>query len=135
MGDDALDDWQLHDVTPLHLQLYGTIKIRILSGKDPPNTRLPSMRELANTVGVNPAIVSKAFNRLKRESLVNHTKLGYSVSDGQVFIAQIRKEEAKTKACTLVWELTELGYMPEEIMAEVSCYVGKLIHRQDQPNY
>ena len=130
-----MDDWQLHDVTPLHLQLYETIKIRILSGKYPPNTRLPSIRELANAVGVNPATVSKAFDRLKQESLVNRTKLGYSVSDDQVFIAQIREEEKKTKACTLVRELTALGYKPEEIMTEVSYYVGKLIHRQDLPNY
>ena len=67
------------------------------------------MRELANTVGVNPATVSKAFDWLKRENLVNRTKFGYSVSDDQMFIAQIREEEAKTKACTLVRELTEVG--------------------------
>lgn len=129
-----MDDWQLHDVTPLHLQLYETIKIRILSGEYPPNTRLPSIRELANTVGVNPATVSKALDRLKREKLINRTKLGYSVSDDEAFLAQVREEEAKTKACTLVRELNELAYKPEEIMDKVSYYVGKLMRKRDQMN-
>ena len=134
MGDDTLEEWHLHDVTSLHLQLYETIKTRILSGKYPPNIQLPAIRELAKTVGVNPATVSKALDRLKREKLIIRTKLGYSVSDDEAFLARVREEETKTKACTLVRELSELAYKPEEIMDKVSYYVEKLIRRRDQPN-
>ncbi|MBN9009892.1 MAG: winged helix-turn-helix transcriptional regulator, partial [Rhizobiales bacterium] len=53
--------------TPLHRQLYESLRAHILDGKLPSGTRLPATRELANDLGVSRNTVIAAYDALLAE--------------------------------------------------------------------
>lgn len=55
---------------PIFLQLIEQIKQGIVSGVLPVGTAVPSIRQLANELGVNPNTVSKAYKRLERDNVL-----------------------------------------------------------------
>ena len=58
---------QCKEVTTNHLKLY------IASGKLKPNEKLPSVRELAMKIKINPNTVQKSLEKLEQEGLI-HTE-------------------------------------------------------------
>ena len=57
---------------PLYLTIAETIKARITAGQYKPGHRIPPIRQLAEDFGVNKLTVQKAFERLKREELIEN---------------------------------------------------------------
>lgn len=57
-----------------------------------PNDKLPSVRELAKELGVNPNTVSKAFQLLERDRVI------YSLAGRGSFVANINAEAVKDAA-------------------------------------
>jgi DNA-binding transcriptional regulator YhcF (GntR family) len=56
---------------------------RILQGEWQPGERIPSIRELAVDIGVNPNTVTKSYQSLmERDIIENQRGLGYFVSTG-----------------------------------------------------
>ncbi|HEX8359900.1 MAG TPA: GntR family transcriptional regulator [Longimicrobium sp.] len=59
-----------HDARPLYLQIIDEVRralvVGSLRGEDP----LPSVRELASELAVNPRTVSQAYQELEREGIV-----------------------------------------------------------------
>ncbi|MFA6506526.1 MAG: GntR family transcriptional regulator, partial [Treponemataceae bacterium] len=71
--------------TPLYLQLADALRRSIRSGEYPDGERLPSIRHLADGVGVNPATAVSAYRILEKEGWVE-ARAGsgvYARSDGQ----------------------------------------------------
>lgn len=63
-------------------QLADQVRFAIASGQLLPGERLPSVRELAASVRVNPNTVSRTWGELEREGLVEHRRgQGIYVSD------------------------------------------------------
>ncbi len=60
---------------PIYLQLIEQVIAQIDRGKIEPGDRLPSVRNLAEQLGVNPMTVSKAYSILEADSVV-HRKRG-----------------------------------------------------------
>lgn len=56
--------------TPIFTQLVEQIKQGVASNKLKPGTSLPSIRQLANKLGINPNTVSKAYKLLERDSVI-----------------------------------------------------------------
>lgn len=56
--------------TPIFTQLVKQIKQGVASKKLEPGMSLPSIRQLANELGVNPNTVSKAYKLLERDSVI-----------------------------------------------------------------
>lgn len=57
------------DARPIWVQLVVEFRRRISTGQWAPGSRIPSVRELALEVGVNPNTVQRALGELDRESL------------------------------------------------------------------
>jgi GntR family transcriptional regulator len=55
---------------PIYRQLLDQIRSQIASGRLPPDSFLPSVRQLAQQLQVNPMTVSKAYSLLERDGLV-----------------------------------------------------------------
>src|SRR5688572_24415839 len=55
---------------PIYRQLLDQIRAQIASGRLPPDAFLPSVRQLAKQLQVNPMTVSKAYSLLERDGLV-----------------------------------------------------------------
>ena len=69
----------LNNKLPIYEQLIESITKQVLSGVLEPDEPLPSVRELASELAVNPNTVQKAFTELERSGVA------YSVSGNCVF--------------------------------------------------
>ena len=56
--------------TPLFAQLIEQIKKAVLTNKLEPGAALPSIRQLANDLGLNSKTVAKAYSLLERDSVI-----------------------------------------------------------------
>jgi DNA-binding transcriptional regulator YhcF (GntR family) len=67
----------------IYLQIADRMRDRILQGEWQPGERIPSIRELAVDIGVNPNTVTKSYQSLmERDIIENQRGLGYFVSAG-----------------------------------------------------
>ena len=53
--------WSFKDDRPIYSQLVELIKLGIISGEWKPGDKLPSVRDLAETAGVNPNTMQRAL--------------------------------------------------------------------------
>ena len=74
---------------PIYRQLFTQLRQRIASGELAAAAQLPSVRELAAELKVNPLTVAKVFQMLEAEGLVETRRgLGTFVADGNVTRSQ-----------------------------------------------
>ena len=62
--------WKLNPDRPVYVQLIERITTDIIAGIYPPGSKLPSVRDLAQTAGVNPNTMQKALSEMERTNLV-----------------------------------------------------------------
>jgi GntR family transcriptional regulator len=55
---------------PIYLQIMEEIKKRAVRGQYPPGSQLPSVREMAPEMGVNPNTIARVYSELEREGFV-----------------------------------------------------------------
>ena len=72
---------------PIYEQLYKKIMSLCLKGVLKKGDQLPSVREMAKTLGVNPNTISKAYNELERDGII------YSLAGRGSFVGDIEKEK------------------------------------------
>ena len=58
--------WNFDNDRPIYAQLLERLQMQIVSGRYSPGDKLPSVRELAAAVNVNPNTMQKAFAELER---------------------------------------------------------------------
>jgi len=59
-----------HSGVPIFRQLMEQVKLSVASGRLHPGDPLPSIRQLSVPLGVNPMTISKAYNLLEREGVL-----------------------------------------------------------------
>ena len=74
--------WNLNPEYPIYTQIMEHITSDIISGTYAPGSKLPSVRELAQTAGVNPNTMQKALSELE------HTGLLYSQRTSGRFVTE-----------------------------------------------
>ncbi len=78
----------------IFLQIADSISEKVVEGKYPPGEKIPSVRDLAAEMGVNPNTVMRTYSELQtREIIDNKRGVGYYVSADAVEI--IRKWKRK----------------------------------------
>lgn len=82
----------LQSRTPIYEQLYKKVAELILKGELKAGEKLPSVRELAKELGVNPNTVSKAFQLLERDKVI------YSLAGRGSFISAAGTETVRETA-------------------------------------
>ena len=74
---------QFSEDKPIWRQIYELIAMRILSGEWLEGSRIVSVRELAQEVGVNPNTVMRSYERLEADGIIyNRRGVGFFVSEG-----------------------------------------------------
>ncbi|PKL78512.1 MAG: GntR family transcriptional regulator [Candidatus Melainabacteria bacterium HGW-Melainabacteria-1] len=98
--------------TPIYLQLMSQIRHAIAMGVFLPGDALPTIRELALQLRVNPNTVAKAIRELEREGvLVTRVGKGSFVSDAAPAQAERdRKDKGKSLASQFGQDMHWLGY-------------------------
>ena len=83
---------------PIYLQLVEKLRIEIVSGKLKQGERLPSVRELALMVKVNPNTMQKALAELENQKLVYTERTnGKFVTNDFKLIEKVKRELASEK--------------------------------------
>ncbi len=81
---------------PIYIQLVEMIRIEIVSGKFKKGQKIPSVRELALIMKVNPNTMQKALVELENEQLIYTERTnGKYVTEDEELIEKVKKELAK----------------------------------------
>lgn len=106
------------DRTPIFTQIMDLIKRRIAVGELKAGQQLPSVRDLAQQVVVNPNTVQKAYLELEREGYVATQRgTGTFVSGDHDTVDLLRQGLARGIVEAYVAGMRSLRYGPEEIAA------------------
>ena len=106
-------DIDLQSRTPIYEQLYKRVVELTVKKQLRPGDKLPSVRELAKALGVNPNTVSKAFQNLEREGMIYSLPgRGSFISDKNGDIIKQNAAEAFTLAAK---EASAAGLSAEEM--------------------
>lgn len=83
-----------HNDAPIYLQLYQQVVSRILAGHIREGEALPSVRHVAAEYQVNPITISKAYQMLQDEALVEKQRgKGLFVKEGTQALMLARERE------------------------------------------
>ena len=89
-------DWHIAPDDPIYAQLAKQIRLGIVSGEYVPGERLPPVRELALSAGVNPNTMQRALTELEREGMVFPQRTaGRFVTEDAALIAAARETLAR----------------------------------------
>jgi DNA-binding transcriptional regulator YhcF (GntR family) len=96
----------------IYLQIADQIRDRILRGEWSEGGRIPSIRELAGTVGVNPNTIIKSYQALMDKQIIeNQRGLGYFVTSGarERILADMKSEFTREELPRLFETMRLLG--------------------------
>lgn len=103
------------DPRPIYEQIQAELRRLMLTGALPPGSRLPSVRELAGQLAINPNAIQRAYRELELDGYI------LSVAGKGSFVAQIdqlaeqQKKQAVDASCTAAQRLRALGLSGEEL--------------------
>ena len=110
-----------NDSTPIYRQLRDRVVAMILDGVLKQGDPLPSVRQVAGDFQINPITVSKAYQELVDESLVEKRRgLGMYVTDGarDALLKSEREHFLREEWPALHARLNRLGLNLKQLMAE-----------------
>ena len=95
---------------PIYIQLVEMIRIDIVSGKFKKGQKLPSVRELALMMKVNPNTMQKALVELEDEKLIYTERTnGKYVTKDEKLIEKIKKQLAQEKVNNYLNSMKNIG--------------------------
>lgn len=110
----------------IYLQIADRICDDVLAGRIRPADRLPSVREYAATVQVNPNTMMRTYDHLSSLGILfNRRGIGYFLSDdAPSIVAAIRREELLGDEMDDVFRrLSLLGVTPDDLRAKYEEYL------------
>lgn len=117
--------WNLNSDRPIFMQLMEIIQISIISGKYPPGSKLPSVRDLASEAAVNPNTMQKALAELERSGLVfSQRTSGRFITEDVTMIEKLKSTLAREKIEQFLKSMEQLGFQKEETIALIADMKG-----------
>ena len=103
-------DYIFDNERPIYIQLVEMIRIDIVSGKFEKGQRLPSVRELALMMKVNPNTMQKALAELEDEKLIYTERTnGKYVTEDEKLIEKVKKKLAQEKVNNYLNSMKNIG--------------------------
>lgn len=106
--------------TPIYIQIMHLIKRDIVIQKLKPGDKLPSVREMAAELQVNPNTLQRAYQELEREGITYTQRgMGTFVREDNDMIGELKKEMAKEIIDNFIEGMKNLGFTGAEIIKVV----------------
>ena len=116
-------DYVFDNDRPIYVQLVEMIRISIVSGKFKKGERLPSVRELALMMKVNPNTMQKALVEVEEEKLIYTERTnGKYVTEDEKLIEKVKKQLAQEKVNNYLNSMKSIGISYEDAV----CYLQEL---------
>ncbi len=105
--------------TPIYAQLMAQVKRAIAAGVLQAGEVLPSLRELATQLRVNPMTVARAYRELEQQRVIatEHGRGSYVCASASRLSAGYRREVLTQAIERLLAEVSGLDATPEELLA------------------
>lgn len=107
---------------PVYRQIMDQIKYYVSSGVLKPDSQLPSIRQLAVELALNPTTVVKAYTELEHEGViaVRHGKGAFITEGAQRMNIRERQDALRRMARQIAVESAQLGIPPAEVTQAVT---------------
>ncbi len=107
--------------TPIYVQICNEIENCIIRGKLKPDMQMPSIRELASDLGVNPNTVKKSYAELENKKVIRSISTkGTFITTKIEEIVQNKIKESFEQIQKEITELKMLGVSLEEIKERIN---------------
>ncbi len=111
------------DRRPIYEQIVEKFRMLILSGAVEPDSRMPSVRQLAMELAINPNTIQRAYMELEQQGLIYPVKGKGSFVTGSSEIRRIGTEETLHELKETAQKCRTLGIKEEEIIHLIrECY-------------
>ena len=103
---------------PIYQQIVDSIKHQVATGKLKPSHQLPTVRQLATDLRINPNTVARAYDLLDSDNVIT-TQQGRGTyvreRPDHAHLARVREEQLKTMMDSILGKALSMGYPIEEI--------------------
>ncbi len=118
---EAMDDRQ-----PIYLQIIDRFKGSVIKGEMPPGHRVPSIRDVAVAMRVNPNTVHRAYQEMEREGLIfSQRGMGYFVTEDVAKMNEIKAAMAKGAIERFMQDMRAMGFTDRQILDVLSNEIKK----------
>ena len=113
-------EWKFDKQKPIYAQIVDVIRLRIITGRYEPGSRLPSVRELAGEASVNPNTMQKALTELERSGLIYTVRTSgrFITEDDQKIISE-RSRLAAQRVEEFLRQMESLGIGRDEVIERI----------------
>ncbi len=114
--------------TPIYIQIAEFLYQKILSGEYENGSRIPSVRDMAVALEVNPNTVTRSYMILQEEGVIeNRRGIGYFTNEdaGRIVLEKKQKEFLDTEVPTFFRRIEQLGLSLEQIIERHTQEKGK----------
>ncbi|MCJ7845044.1 GntR family transcriptional regulator [Blautia sp. NSJ-175] len=113
--------WKLNPDRPVYVQLIERITTDIIAGIYPPGSKLPSVRDLAQTAGVNPNTMQKALSEMERTNLVYSQRTsGRFITEDLSMIDDLKTELASEQIKEFLEKMEKIDLSKEDIIGLIN---------------
>ncbi|MDA5561588.1 GntR family transcriptional regulator [Exiguobacterium sp. MMG028] len=111
---------QFNTRAPVYLQVVDYFKKKMALGELKAGDEMPSRRELANDLKINPNTVQKAFKEMEDQQLITTERNRPSrVTTDRTVLAQIRSEIVDDAVAVFVESIQELDVSVDELVEKI----------------
>ncbi len=112
--------WKFDNNIPIYIQISNIIKLQIVTKQLQSGDKLPTVRDLAETAGVNPNTVQRALSDLETEGFVYSVRTtGRFVTDNVELIQKTRVELAQQELDSFVTNMLNLGFEEIDLVGQL----------------
>ncbi len=110
---------------PIYMQIIDKINQKIIRGEIMPGNKLPSVREMAVQMGVNPNTIQRTYSELERMEIVE-TKRGQGtfVTENIPLIQELKLRLQMDIIEVFVLNMKELGFTEEEMLSGLQAFIN-----------
>ncbi|AQS60020.1 GntR family transcriptional regulator [Desulforamulus ferrireducens] len=102
---------------PIYLQIVQRICRQILRGELGAGDKLPSVRDLAVQMGVNPNTVQRVYSELERLAVAETRRgLGTFITEQESRLQRLREELMAEQIENFIRDMQEMGFTASEII-------------------
>jgi GntR family transcriptional regulator len=113
-------DW--NDSEPIYRQIKARVVTMLLEGLIAPGGQLPSVRQIAADFQLNPITVSRAYQELVDDGLIEMRRgMGMFVTEGapQKLLANERERFMQLEWPRTLERMEQLGIAPEQLLSKI----------------
>jgi GntR family transcriptional regulator len=105
---------------PIYLQIIGNFSRALVRGDVKPGERIPSIRDMAVALKVNPNTVARAYQEMERErTIYSQRGTGYFIMNEEGIVERVRDATVREAVGRFLGEMRALGYGDGAIRARL----------------